>query len=180
MHVVSQTTHLLLRSGSPRGYPAYLTLKSTVMLCYVTTSLRYICGRGFLGADLIHKSHNAAVPYPTMHHSEQKCAHFCSEWCIVGYGTGALWDLWDWSIAVSGARLSSVDGLVVRRIKMHHHMHHHVKSAITICLQFISNMFTIYTSIPTHRGSAPVFYPQKAPSRGSYVNWINFNPSMDK
>ena len=28
-----------------------------------------------------------------MHHSEQKCAHFCSEWCIVGYETGALWDL---------------------------------------------------------------------------------------
>ena len=48
--------------------------------------------------DLIHKSHNAPVPYPTMHHSEQKCAHFCSEWCIVGYETGALWDLWDWSI----------------------------------------------------------------------------------
>ena len=42
--------------------------------------------------------HNLPVPYPTMHHSEQKCAHFCSEWCIVGYGTGALWDLWDWSI----------------------------------------------------------------------------------
>ena len=36
-------------------------------------------------------------------------------------------------IAVSGARLPSVDGLVVRCIKMHHH----VKSAITICLQFI-------------------------------------------
>ena len=33
-----------------------------------------------------------------MHHSEQKYAHFCSEWCIVGYGAGALWDLWDWSI----------------------------------------------------------------------------------
>ena len=42
-------------------------------------------------------------------------------------------------IAVSGARLPSVDGLVVRCIKMHHH----VKSAITICLQFTSNMFTI-------------------------------------
>ena len=40
-------------------------------------------------------------------------------------------------IAVSGARLPSVDGLVVRFIKMYHH----VKSAITICLQFISNMF---------------------------------------
>ena len=36
-------------------------------------------------------------------------------------------------IAVSGARLPSVDGLVVRCTKMHHH----VKSAITIWLQFI-------------------------------------------
>ena len=41
-----------------------------------------------------HKSHNAPGPYPTMHHSKQKCTHFCSEWCIVGYGTVALWDLW--------------------------------------------------------------------------------------
>ena len=42
--------------------------------------------------DQIHKSHNAPVPYPTMHHSEQKCADFCTEWCIGGYGTGVLWD----------------------------------------------------------------------------------------
>ena len=47
--------------------------------------------------DLIHKSQNAPVPYPTMPHSE-KFAHFCSEWNIVGYGTGAFWDLWNWSI----------------------------------------------------------------------------------
>ena len=33
-----------------------------------------------------------------MHLSEQKCTYFCSEWCMVGYGTGALLDLWDWSI----------------------------------------------------------------------------------
>ena len=39
--------------------------------------------------DLIHKSHNSPVSYPTMHYSVQKCAHFCFEWCIVGYGTGA-------------------------------------------------------------------------------------------
>ena len=45
------------------------------------------------------KSHNAAVPYPTMLHSEQKCAHFCSEWSLVGYGTGAICDLWIRSIA---------------------------------------------------------------------------------
>ena len=46
-----------------------------------------------ISIDVIHKSHNAPVPYPTIHHSEQKCAHFCSEWFIVGYGTGALWNL---------------------------------------------------------------------------------------
>ena len=47
---------------------------------------------------LFHKCQHAPVPYPTMLHSEQKCAHFCSEWNIVGYGTGACWDLWKWSI----------------------------------------------------------------------------------
>ena len=41
---------------------------------------------------------HAPVPYPRMLHSEQKCAHFCSEWRILGYGTGAFWDLWNWFI----------------------------------------------------------------------------------
>ena len=50
-----------------------------------------------------HKARSALAPYPTMHHSEQKCAHFCSEWCIVGYGTSALWDLWDCSTGVCKA-----------------------------------------------------------------------------
>ena len=27
--------------------------------------------------------------------------HFCSEWCIVGYGTDALWDLWISSVTSS-------------------------------------------------------------------------------
>ena len=45
--------------------------------------------------DPIHKSQNAPDPYPIMVHSEQKRAHFCSEWSIVGYGTGAFWDSWD-------------------------------------------------------------------------------------
>ena len=34
--------------------------------------------------ELIHKTQNAPVPYSTMFHSEQKCAHFCSGWSIVG------------------------------------------------------------------------------------------------
>ena len=41
-----------------------------------------------------HKPQNASLPYPTMPHSEQQSAYFCSEWCIVWYGTGALRDLW--------------------------------------------------------------------------------------
>ena len=44
--------------------------------------------------DKFHKSQNAPVPHPRMLHSEQKCAHFCSEWSILGYATGAFWDLW--------------------------------------------------------------------------------------
>ena len=41
------------------------------------------------------------------------CGHFCFKmvhcgiwyWFIVGYGTGALWDLWDWSISLTQIRL---------------------------------------------------------------------------
>ena len=54
--------------------------------------------------DQFHKSQNAPVPYPTMLYSEQKCAHFCSEWSIVGYGTHASGDLWIRSIATVPVR----------------------------------------------------------------------------
>ena len=50
--------------------------------------------------DLNRKSQNAPVPYPTMLHSMQKCTKLCSDWGIVGYGTGAFWVLWDWFITV--------------------------------------------------------------------------------
>ena len=43
--------------------------------------------------DPINKYHNDPVPYPTMHHSGQKCAYLCSEWYVVEYGTDALRDL---------------------------------------------------------------------------------------
>ena len=51
--------------------------------------------------DQIHKSQNAPVSYPRRHHSEQKCAQFCSEWSILGYGTGAFWEYWNWSTTMS-------------------------------------------------------------------------------
>ena len=48
--------------------------------------------------DLIHISQNVPVHHPTMLHSEHKCAHLFSDWSIVVYGTGAFWDLCNWSI----------------------------------------------------------------------------------
>ena len=57
--------------------------------------------------NLIYNTHNAPVLYYTMYHSVQKCVHFCSECCIVGYGTRALWDLWIRSIKLVSASLSS-------------------------------------------------------------------------
>ena len=62
-------------------------------------------------------------------------------------------DLWIMTIAVSGARLPSVDGLTVRYIKKCTT----IKSAIKICLRFISNLFSIHVrAIQTYRDYAPV------------------------
>ena len=44
------------------------------------------------------------ILYPKMLHSEQKCAHFCSEWRIVGYGTFAFW-IWETRLLASIALL---------------------------------------------------------------------------
>ena len=52
----------------------------------------------YVTINQLHKSQDAPVPYPRMFYSEQKCAHFCSESSILGYGTGAFWDLWIRSI----------------------------------------------------------------------------------
>ena len=64
----------------PQGWSHYRTIPSVDILC----AKRYIIHKisGLLN-DLIHKSQNAPVPYPTILHSEQKCVHFCSEWSIV-------------------------------------------------------------------------------------------------
>ena len=49
-----------------------------------------------LSSSLIYLILVACLSIATMHHSEQKCTHFCSKWCIVGYGIRALWNLRDW------------------------------------------------------------------------------------
>ena len=50
------------------------------------------------GIDVLHKFHTAPVPYPTMYHLQQKCARMLisvTKWCIVGYLSDVLWELWD-------------------------------------------------------------------------------------
>ena len=66
-------THLLRSSSEAVGWPSW-------------------------SIDQFHQSQNAPVPYPRMLHSEQKCLYFCSDWSILGYGTGTSWDLWIRSI----------------------------------------------------------------------------------
>ena len=47
--------------------------------------------------DPCHKSNTALDKYPTINHFvRERCTHVqlsVTKWCIVGYGTGALWDL---------------------------------------------------------------------------------------
>ena len=51
--------------------------------------------------DMLHKCKNAPVSYRTMRHSVTEmctCVHISvTKWCIVGYLSNALWDLWDGS-----------------------------------------------------------------------------------
>ena len=62
-------------------------------------------------------------------------------------------------------------------LKKVYKMHQNVKSTITICLQYISNMFTI----EANTGALLLFICLHVdPSSGIYVNWINFNSDMDK
>ena len=59
---------------------------------------------------------NPAMPktYPTLPHLDAKMCtdvHVCKKWCIVGHGIGALWDWWDWSLAIDFRLLFSMEYL---------------------------------------------------------------------
>ena len=60
--------------------------------------------------DPSHKSHNASDNYPTVHHFvTEMCTRVhisVTKWCIVGYGTGEFWNLWDGSIPTQWPCLS--------------------------------------------------------------------------
>ena len=63
---------------------------------------------------LSHKSHNASNKYHTMHpFATEMCTHVhisVTKWCIMGYGTGALWDLcakFSWKMAMEMCKLQN-------------------------------------------------------------------------
>ena len=56
--------------------------------------------------DQSHKSHNASVPYPTIHHSGHISG---SELCFVGHRTDGLWGLWIWSIEAPFSQRNTFD-----------------------------------------------------------------------
>ena len=68
----------------------YWTMCMLAQSCKNTSVLWYISMNDIILIDQIYKFHNAPVPCPIMHHWARK--HICSEWCNVGYGTGALWE----------------------------------------------------------------------------------------
>ena len=73
---------------SAKWRPSCLGLN--VLIIQSTSHEKYSCSVVvhqimWLTIDLIHKSQNALAPNSTMHHSEQKCAHFRLN--------GALWDM---------------------------------------------------------------------------------------
>ena len=61
------------------------------------------------GIDPSYKTHNASDKYPTRYHFvTEVCTRVhisVTKWCIVRYGTGAMWDLWAGSIGASAGMM---------------------------------------------------------------------------
>ena len=76
-------SHYLIEYG-PRSLTPYDVTGANELIWH--------CSDVAVAIDLLHKSHNAPVPYPSQTHNalfcktnEHICAHFCYKWCIVGY-----------------------------------------------------------------------------------------------
>ena len=58
-----------------------------------------------------HKSHNSSDKYPTMHCFVTEMGVYVhisvTKWCIVGYGTSVLWDMWDRSNRLEILKIST-------------------------------------------------------------------------
>ena len=80
-----QLLHFCYQLCTPKGVhktkPVVVSVSGTQMTCLVI--------------DLLHKAHNAPIPYSTMHHLVTEmctCMYISVAKCIVGYLSNALWD----------------------------------------------------------------------------------------
>ena len=98
IHLFWETT---IFSGRVIQVPQYFFNKIWIV------SLRTVCG-----IELWHTSHNAPVTCPTMHHFGTQmctCVHISvTIWCIVGYLSNALWEVWVGSIGSRIVTLSKI------------------------------------------------------------------------
>ena len=116
--------------------------------------------------DPSHKSHNVSPKYPTIHRFvTEMCTQVhisVSNWCIVGYGTGALWDLCNKSIGIMLAACSESGqilalyvvstGLFISKIDLilaefpnfiSYFWQHYVQLYIEGLVQYCSNFFAL-------------------------------------
>ena len=64
-----------------------------------------------------------------MLHSEPMCT-FCSEWSIMGYGTVAFWDLWNWPIAEIKSHREIISIVTTEYVMLVYNQH--VSSCLTL------------------------------------------------
>ena len=154
---------------------------STTMTCmghtfgilwnHISHPITWILWGKWLQIDLIKNSQNAPVPYPTMLHSEQKCAHFCSEWNSMAYGISAFWNLWNCDIAISKA-LCIVWGWQCARLEVQHTImtYHGSELNISHCLMawakksFLLNTYDL------------CWKRQNVKIQGSKIFWVLIKP----
>ena len=81
----SSTSHRRC-SGFVQSHDVPVRSRVTQRPSSLHSSVRMAGSWDYMAIDLIHKSHNAPVPHPTMH-------HFLTEMCIFLLQNGALWDI---------------------------------------------------------------------------------------
>ena len=96
---LNELTHNPLHKVGGILYTTFWNPSREQMMTYTRADVNMLI---ILSELMSHKSHTAPVPYPTMHHFVTEmctCVHISvTKWCIVGYLSDALWDLWESSI----------------------------------------------------------------------------------
>ena len=97
--------------------------------------------------DLMHNSHDAPVPYPTMHQlltAMCTCVHIVvTKWCIVGYSYNALWGIWDESATLIKYEIKVTNKNIIATDKTKLFLHvFHINLTLNQFISFWVNVVT--------------------------------------